>query len=240
MAKVTQDQNDDWLVVEQKEEENKEFGKIKGITRLLPRTGEVSQIVILTTSPYVVHEHFNQVTNKSSVCTMQTEGSCRECGPNAKPSFKGYFMILNRKFKEREKKGNDWVDKIDPKTKKPIIGPRLQVFGRGTRDLTLLNDLRKQFGRIDGIVLEVRKSGEGQSSTISFQVVERNGDDVKLATLTPDEKKLIAGRSAAELKELVGTFLRLNKPDMADPAAPADKPVGEAVDWNDSEGAEIQ
>lgn len=229
---------DDWDAVEEQQAKNEERAKLRGIGNLNLRKDQEAQIVFLTGSPVQVYEHFVKGLSYNPLCTMMAEKRCNHCGPKNKPSFRGYFLILNRAYAHMEKVEGDegeiiWRPKKD-ENGKAIVTPRLMVLGRGMTDL---NGIKAQGieinGKPSGVLLQefkIKKIGEGTSSALTFF---HKGQ----AKLTKEEKELINGRGEAEFKELVKAYL-LNPRNFSNSTSiegdsGESQAAGEEVDWDD-------
>lgn len=224
-----------WGEVEKKVKESEDRDKVKGISRLNPRNGVSYDVVFLTDNPVTVWEHFVGSRN-SPICTLRSDGNCRVCETyrDNKPNFKGYFLVLNRSYTPREQNAlGDWVDKVDPKTGKTLVEPRLQIICRGQRDLSTWFEHKSRYGLL-GKEFELIKKGEGQSSAVALFDKERD----KQAKLTKAERDLIGNRNPDEFRKLIMAMLRLGSSDMPLPKAENQQVTMKEVDWADTEAGD--
>lgn len=219
-----------WGVADVEDKKNQEKAKVRGISRMNLRNGESAEVVMLSGAPMWFAEHFNEYSRTSSICTVESEGHCVECERGGNASKKGFFMVLDRKHMPKEKVNGEWKRKKDEKGKE-IVTPALKVFGQSVKGLMQLKEVmaRVEGAKLLGQEVTIKRAGDGAQTVYMFFA---NGQTKtgKLA-LTAKEKEIIAGRSEAELKELVRIFL-LN-PRKANAMVEGNAPAGEQVEWND-------
>lgn len=128
-------------------------------------------IRFLTNEPILYYEHTFKIQGKIAyaVCTGE---DCEHCADGNKPSYKGAFLIVDRRsfeIDERDTNGN--------KTgKKKKVKDRLKLLVRGTTDLAKLDRQNTKHG-LTNRDYYVTKVGSGTSTSYEFE----RGDEEPLS-----------------------------------------------------------
>lgn len=155
----------------QRQEELKEKRQAMLWKFFLTNDGDEAEVIFLTEEPITFYEHTHrEVRNGKEIFTTTTctGADCRDCDNGDRPSFKGAYLIVDRR--EREVK--------DQSTgKKKIIKDQVKLFVQATRVLSQLDRISNKYGLTNKIINVVRL-GTGANTTYTFEI----GDKINLSS----------------------------------------------------------
>lgn len=156
----------------QRQDENREKMGKQLWKFFLSKDGEEATVRFLTEEPINFYEHtIKSVRNgkeryDSVICTHDL-GECSLCDSGDKPSFKGAFLIY-------DKRPYEYTDKNG---KKQTGKGQLRLYVQGARVLSQLDRLSERYGLTNRDYI-ITRSGSGTSTTYMFD----RGDDVSKLT----------------------------------------------------------
>ena len=156
----------------QRQDENREKMGKQLWKFFLSKDGEEATVRFLTEEPINFYEHtIKSVRNgkeryDSVICTHDL-GECSLCDRGDKPSFKGAFLIYDKRPYEFTDKNN----------KKQTGKGQLRLYVQGARVLSQLDRLSERYGLTNRDYI-ITRSGSGTSTTYMFD----RGDDVSKLT----------------------------------------------------------
>jgi len=161
----------------QRQDENREKAGKQLYRFFLSKDGDEAQLRFLTEEPINFDEHTLKVIKggkerfESAICTANL-GNCTYCDDGDKPSFRGAFLVY-------DKRPYEYTDK-DGKKKSSKGSIRLYV--QGARVLSQLDRLSERYGLTTRDYI-VTRSGNGQQTSYMFDRTD------EVSKLTPEEIK---------------------------------------------------
>lgn len=164
----------------QEEEKSKRNGQL--FRFYLAKDGDEADIRFLTEEPITFYEHTRKTTvngkERYETVTCSGEPDCPDCMNGSRPTFKGAYLVIDRRVVKSKKDGKE-VEYKD----------QLRLFVQGTRVLSQLDRL-SQRGGISNRELTIVRLGSGTSTTYTLE----KGDENKL--------------SKQEIEQLLPEYLR--------------------------------
>lgn len=134
----------------------------------LGKDGEEADLIFLTEEPINFHEHTvkSSRNGKEVYDTYTCSGdNCELCEDGDKPSFKGAFLVYDKRAYET----------TDKNGKKKTVQGSLKLFVYGTKIVSQLDRLSSKYG-LAGREITMIRLGSGTSTTYTFE----RGDKVAL------------------------------------------------------------
>ncbi|TAL62089.1 MAG: hypothetical protein EPN88_13810 [Bacteroidetes bacterium] len=135
--------------------------KEKSIPRFRLKAGESAKVIFVDDEGFYIYEHnieMNGYWGNYFTCTKEMSGECYNCEQGKKPTFTGYYTIIdNRQFTRK--------DGTISKNNK-ILFP-----AKGTA-IKILDDLRKKNGGLVGLAFEIKRyTAEDPNCGINFTLL---------------------------------------------------------------------
>ena len=197
----------------QKQDENREKMGKQLWRFFLSKDGEEATVRFLTEEPINFYEHtVKSVRNgkehyDSVICTRDL-GECPLCDSGDRPSFKGAFLIY-------DKRPYEYKDK-DGKTKS--AKGQLRLYVQGARVLSQLDRLSERYGLTDRDYI-ITRSGSGTSTTYMFDRTDEVGklSEAEIKNMLTEKLRETYNGTADSLYDIVQNQLEMMiKGDMSD------------------------
>lgn len=189
----------------QRQDENREKMGKQLWKFYLSKDGEEATVRFLTEEPINFYEHTVKSVRggkerfDSVICTHDI-GECSLCEEGNKPSFKGAFLIY-------DKRPYEYKDK-DGKTKKSK--GQLRLYVQGARVLSQLDRLSERYGLTDRDYI-ISRSGSGTSTTYMFDRTDEVGklSEAEISNMLPDKLREMYDGTMESLYNIVQDQLEM-------------------------------
>lgn len=185
-------------VREEKERQEKEREKRKNyIPRFfLANDGDEADVRFLTEEPITFYEHTikSKKNGKDYFENVVCSGkNCPYCAEGDRPSFKGAFLIIDRRTYE-DKEGNERANIV-------------KLFVQGTKVLSQLDRISQKYGLSNRDVTIIRL-GSGQNTTYTIEKGEKEELTAKeIENYLPDNLRSLYDGTEESLYKIVETIL---------------------------------
>lgn len=196
----------------QRQDENREKMGKQLWRFFLSKDGEEAVIRFLTEEPINFHEHTVKIVRGGKerydnvICTSEI-GECTLCNSGDKPSFKGAFLLY-------DKRPYEFTDKNGKKQKG---SGQLRLYVQGARVLSQLDRLSERYGLTNRDYI-ITRSGSGTSTTYMF---DRTDDVIKLSeaeitNILPEKLREMYDGTMESLYSIVQEQLEMSMSDYSE------------------------
>lgn len=183
----------------QRQDENRENAGKRLWRFFISKDGEEAQVRFLTEEPVNFYEHNIKVIRngkekyESVICTKEL-GGCNLCDSGDKPSFKGAFLLYDKRpFTYTDKNGKEQTSK-----------GQLRLYVQGARVLSQLDRLSERYGLTDRDYI-ISRSGSGTSTTYMFDRTDKVSKytEAEITNLLPEKLRESYDGTLDSLYEIV-------------------------------------
>ena len=190
----------------QRQDENREKQGKQLWRFFLSKDGEEATVRFLTEEPINFYEHTVKTARNgkerydSIICT-QDLGECNFCDNGDRPSFKGAFLIYDKRpYEYTDKNGN----------KKTSKG-QLKLYVQGARVLSQLDRLSERYGLTNRDYI-ITRSGSGTSTTYMFDRTDEVGKltEEEISNMLPEKLREMFDGTIDSLYAIVQNQLEMS------------------------------